>query len=480
MRLRTQLFLLIAVLCLMMAVSASVFFRLSVESGFSRYLEESEPPFLRTLQTQLEIYYEQHGRWDELVPQWWDFVDRMTAPPGRGPGDGERPDWMADGRPPPENGPGPEFNGPEMNGPVRSGRPQLPLFLLDADRTLVAGTERAEPGTLLTPLRVNGQVVGWLGLAPRPEDVALRNQGFLDDQLLNVVLITMVILAAALLVAWRMSRLWLARVEEVMRGMRRFSEGDYAFRTQVEGHDELAQLAGQLNDLGHTLAAGRHSRERWMADMSHELRTPLAVLQGQLEALEDGIRPLTPDAVKALHQQVSRLTALVGDLHDLALADLGALSYHKAPLDVSAWLQQQVPGWRVLAEQAGLTLSAEISSGCRVLADEARLHQLLLNLITNSVKYTDVPGSIFLSLRRGDAEVILTLEDSSPAVGADALERLFEPLFRDETSRDRNRGGSGLGLSIARRIAAAHDGSLTASLAARGGLSVTLILPCAA
>ena len=117
---------------------------------------------------------------------------------------------------------------------------------------------------------------------------------------------------------------------------------------------------------------------------------------------------------------------------------------------------------------------------CRVLADEARLHQLLLNLITNSVKYTDVPGSIFLSLRRGDGEVILTLEDSSPAVSSDDLERLFEPLFRDEASRDRNRGGSGLGLSIARRIAAAHDGSLNVSLSARGGLAITLTLPCAA
>lgn len=475
MRLRTQLFLLIAVLCLMMAVSASVFFRLSVERGFSRYLEESEPPFLRTLQTQLEIYYGQQRSWSGLVPQWWEFVDRMTAPPGRGPmHDREPPGRMNDGPPP--------FPDGLDERPEEDDRrpPRLPLFLLDADRSLVAGSERAEPGTLLTPLRVDGELVGWLGLAPRPEDIALRNQSFLDNQLGNVLLITAVLLAIALLVAWRMSRLWLARVEDVMRGMRHFSQGDYRFRSQVSGHDELAQLAGQLNDLGHTLQAGRHARERWMADMSHELRTPLAVLQGQLEALQDGIRPLTPDAIAMLHQQVARLTALVGDLHDLALTDLGALSYHKAPLDMSQWLTQQAQAWQLLAEQSGLAFTADIAAGGRVLADEARLHQLLINLITNSVKYTDAPGVVALTLRQNGSHVIVTLEDSAPAVSDDVLARLFEPLFRDDASRDRKLGGSGLGLSIARRIAEAHDGSLNASLSERGGLMMTLILPCAA
>ncbi|WP_300428005.1 ATP-binding protein [uncultured Thalassolituus sp.] len=468
MKLRTQLFLLIAVLCVMMAFSAIVFFRLSVETGFSQYLEEREPPFLKTLQRQLETYYSQHGSWQALLPQWWEFVDQHTAPPGPPPGDRPAAEHKPDDRPPPQANDGPDMR--------EGGPPRLPLFLLDADRSLLAGTERAEPGTLLSPLTVDDQVVGWLGLAPRPEDTDRRNQGFLDEQLSNLLIITLVLLVAALLAAWRMSRLWLRRVDDIMLGMKHYSQGDYDFRASVAGRDELALLAYRLNELGHTLAAGRSARERWMADLSHELRTPLSVLQSQLEALQDGIRPLTTEAVDTLHLQVTRLNALVSDLQQLTLSDLGALSYQKVSVDMEQWLRDQTSLWQPLADKQGLNLTLGQVAAVKVLADTSRLGQLLANLLTNAIKYTNAPGSISLSSVKDRDSVRLVVEDSAPGLSDEALQRMFEPLFRGDSSRSET-AGSGLGLSIAQRIAEAHDGVLSADASPLGGIRMTLVLP---
>ncbi|MEK9714027.1 MAG: ATP-binding protein [Thalassolituus sp.] len=480
MKLRTQLFLLIAVLCLLMAVSATAFFRLSIERGFSQYLEDSEPPFLDTLTTALENHHIRYGSWDAVVAQWPEFVKHYTSPGGPPQSDFKPsappvflPESARSGAASSEPAPS------EQRGGFPQGGPGLPLFLLDVNRQLLAGIERAEPGTLLTPLRTDGTLIGWLGLGPRPEEAALRNQSFLDDQWGNLILIIIVVLGLALLVGWRMSRLWLRRVDDVMDGMQHFSEGNYQHRTHVAGKDELALLSQRLNDLGSTLQAGRSARERWMADMSHELRTPLSVLRSQLEAMQDGIRPLSAESVDTLHQQVVRMTHLVGDLHELALADAGAMSYAKQPLDILAWLKGEITDWRPVAEASGLSISVDLPSATEimVLADEHRLHQLLLNLLSNSQKYTDRPGVLRLSLCQQNSELTLTVEDSAPGMPDDELEQLFEPLFRGEASRGRETGGSGLGLSIARRIAEAHDGTLTASASPLGGLSMILTLP---
>jgi len=485
MKLRTQLFLLIAVLCLLMAVSATAFFRLSIERGFSQYLEDSEPPFLDTLTTALENHHMRYGSWDAVVAQWPEFVQHYTAPGGPPQSDFKPsappvflPESARSGAASSE--PAPSDPAPsELRGGFPQGGPGLPLFLLDVNRQLLAGIERAEPGTLLTPLRTDGTLIGWLGLGPRPEEAALRNQSFLDDQWGNLILIIIVVLGLALLVGWRMSRLWLRRVDDVMLGMQHFSEGDYQHRTHVSGKDELALLSQRLNDLGATLQAGRSARERWMADMSHELRTPLAVLRSQLEAMQDGIRPLSPESVGTLHQQVLRMTHLVGDLHELALADAGAMSYAKQPIDILAWLKGELADWQPVAEASGLSMSVDFpdTREIMVLADEHRLHQLLLNLLSNSQKYTDRLGELRLSLQVMHDSLQLMVEDSAPGMPDDESEKLFEPLFRGEASRGRDTGGSGLGLSIARRIAEAHDGTLKASASPLGGLSITLTLP---
>jgi two-component system sensor histidine kinase BaeS len=271
---------------------------------------------------------------------------------------------------------------------------------------------------------------------------------------------------------------WLTRrIHALARGTNALSQGDYHVRLDAKGHDELAQLARDFNALAAALAAARQARQQWIADIAHELRTPLSVLRAELESLEDGVRPLDQTAVASLTGEAARLARLVEDLHTLSMSDLGALSYHKEPVDLAEVIIDVLDAQRRAIEERGLELETQLADGAMVFADETRLAQVFANLLQNSVRYTDAPGKIAITLKRAGERVIVEWEDSAPGVPTDELARLTERLYRVESSRSRAGGGSGLGLAIARAIVEGHGGSLKARTSALGGLTIEIALP---
>jgi two-component system sensor histidine kinase BaeS len=228
------------------------------------------------------------------------------------------------------------------------------------------------------------------------------------------------------------------------------------------------------------LERNEKTRRQWLADISHELRTPVAVLQGEIEALLDGVRPINPEAVRSLHGEALRLHRLVDDLYQLALSDLGALVYRKENFDLGDILTDCIETFRPRFEEKKIALrAADALEGFIVFGDAQRLHQLFANLFDNSLKYTDARGELRLSASRAAGFVTVVLEDTAPAVPEGQLDRLFERLYRVDVSRSRASGGSGLGLSICKNIAEAHGGTISAGLSNLGGLSITVTLPCA-
>ncbi|MGH6913809.1 MAG: ATP-binding protein, partial [Geminicoccales bacterium] len=204
-----------------------------------------------------------------------------------------------------------------------------------------------------------------------------------------------------------------------------------------------------------------------IADIAHELRTPLAVLRGEIEALQDGVRPLGRDALDSLAGDTARLSRLVEDLHTLSLSDLGALSYHKEPVDLAEVANEVLDERRVRTK--GLKLEKDLQPA-PLMGDADRLGQVFSNLLENSLRYTDPPGQIRVSSGNG----FVLWEDSSPGVPEADLPKLTGRLYRVEGSRSRNGGGSGLGLAIARAIVEAHGGTLAASASLLGGLRIEL------
>ena len=241
--------------------------------------------------------------------------------------------------------------------------------------------------------------------------------------------------------------------------------------------DELGELIRSMNRLAHSLAESSTARERWLADISHELRTPVAVLQGELEALVDGVRAADPARLASLHQEVLHLRRLLDDLHDLAMADAGALRYRFARLDLKALLEDALQAMSGRLADHAHELSLQADAGPMMIeGDATRLRQLIDNLLDNSIKYTDRGGRIEVSLAKTAQGLQLTLADSAPGVAGQHHEQLFERLFRVESSRNRELGGAGLGLALCRRIAEAHGGSISATGSALGGLLITVNL----
>jgi two-component system sensor histidine kinase BaeS len=327
---------------------------------------------------------------------------------------------------------------------------------------------------------VDGTTVGWIGRAPLRRLSTGAEVSFQQEQLRASWIIAGLAVALAAALALILGRAFVTPVKRLANATHRLAAGNYATRVPVGTRDELGRLAADFNRLAETLERNETLRRRFMADVSHELRTPLAVLSAELEALEDGVRPLTPASLASLRGEVNALGKLVDDLNQLALADVGALAYRKETLVLAPLLEQALDSYRERFAQLGLSVAASVDDTALVLADPDRLLQMFRNLLENSTRYTDPGGEIRLAARRDGDRVAIDIDDSAPGVPPESLAHLFERFYRVDSSRNRANGGTGLGLAICRSIAEAHGGSIAATHSALGGLRVHISLPLAA
>ena len=346
------------------------------------------------------------------------------------------------------------------------------LMLFDTDGTQLVGRAENVKLAVMKPIDWRAKTVGYLGYVPRPEPLESIERLYLQRQHYAFAAIGLGMLAAALLLGAGLSG-WLSRrIRKLASATDSLIQGNYDVRLQPEGHDELARLARDFNTLAQTLAATRQARRKWIADIAHELRTPLSIVRGEIEALQDGVRPLDRDAVNSLASEAARLARLIDDLHTLSLSDLGALSYHKEPVDLAEVLEDVIDAQRAALGEKRLSVKLELKPAV-ICGDADRLAQVFANLLQNSLRYTDSPGRVEISMQ-GNRVV---WEDSSPGVAQEDLPRLTEHLFRVEGSRSRAGGGSGLGLAIANAIVQAHGGTLALGASRLGGLRIELGFP---
>ena len=198
----------------------------------------------------------------------------------------------------------------------------------------------------------------------------------------------------AALATFPLARGLLAPVKRLVDGTHKLAAGDFTTRVAPTSEDELGRLAEDFNQLASTLEKNQQMRRDFMADISHELRTPLAVLRGELEAIQDGVRKFTPETLASLQAEVGTLTKLVDDLHQLSMSDEGALAYQKAPVDLIPLLEVAGGAFRERFASRGLKLQFSLPDSITVFGDRDRLMQLFNNLLENSLRYTDSGGSL--------------------------------------------------------------------------------------
>lgn len=445
----------------------------SFERGFLRYVNTVEKTRLELLTTTLEEIYKGQQNWDFLRnnPVVWLKVLASTIP-----GKNVEPEFIErlgrrfkDGKFPPQQGLTPDK---ERYFEVR-------ILLFDAENNLLFGLPKFIERAEITPLSVNEQTIGSIGLVPQTHLYDIHQLEFVKRQKLDLVLIAAGMLLAAALISIPLADRLIRPVRQLTAATRELAAGHYNIRTHRKSEDELGQLARDFNALAATLELNEKARRQWTADISHELRTPLAVLRGEIEALQDKVREVTPYALETLHDEVMHLNRLVNDLYELSLSDLGALTYRKTEINLIEILQKLTTAFtpRFIEKSLQLNTTYDEVSEIWLLADPERLIQMFGNLMENSLRYTHAGGELRISLQEDPDRVNILLEDSEPGVDAEELPQLFERLFRTEFSRNRTTGGAGLGMSICRSIVEAHDGSLTAEASSLGGLALKISIP---
>lgn len=454
----------------------------SIGRGFMSYVNTIEKDRFARLSEELEHSYASQGGWDFLQgnPGSWFLLLANTLP--RDGSDQERLERQErqerrarrlGRRPPPIFA---EISGARIP-PRLVHRFEARVFLLDANRGRIIGPPTSNDSDI-KPLRYRGKVVGYLGMRPRLRLTDTHQLLFVKQQKLAMAMIAGVMLLVSAIISLPLANRLVLPIRRLAASMHRLASGEFNTRVAVGPEDELGQLARDFNTLALSLEKTEEARRRWMADISHELRTPLSVLRGEIEAIQDGVREASPESMGSLHLEVMQLSRLVDDLYQISLYDIGALTYKKSSLDLRALLRHALDSFQADFAQKGIALGAELVPGeYQVFADPGRLHQLFDNLLDNALKYTDAGGELSVRLgRRGD-RALVELADSAPGVSPEELEKLFDRLYRVESSRNRALGGAGLGLAICKNIVEAHEGTIEARPSPGGGVAIVVELP---
>ena len=490
MRIRIQYKMFLAMLAVACGVVVCMFLvmRWSFSRGFLDYANKADLERLESLAGVLEEAYAGEGSWKFLQddPRRWrrllraSLPDRIQEPLPPGP-----PEWDA----PRETALPPGRRRPRGDTPsARPPGPRRPdpgyhftrrVVLLDGDKQSIFAPPDLPESLPLKPLLHGGEPVGYLGLLPLKMLAETRQVRFAREQRQTFALIALAMVFLAALLSIPLAQRMVKRIRNMASATHLLASGRYDTRVPVESSDELGRLARDFNALALTLERHEQARRQWIADISHELRTPLSILRGEIEAIQDGVRAATPQTIGSLHGEVTRLSRLVNDLYDLSLSDLGALAYSKSDIDLAQVLRRALDLYRQEYADKGISLETDLPSGTAypLFADSERLRQLFSNLLENSLKYTDPGGRLRIFVERNNGKATVHFQDSGPGVPEGELGKLFDRLYRVDSSRNRESGGAGLGLSICRSIVLAHEGAIAAFPSPMGGLWVKIEFP---
>jgi len=271
----------------------------------------------------------------------------------------------------------------------------------------------------------------------------------------------LIAVAIAVALTFLLSRLTLAPVRALTSAAERLGRGDFSQRVQIKDKGEFGELARTFNSMVGDLEHAEKLRQNMVADVAHELRTPLSNIQGYLEALRDGVMKPDKKTIRSLYEEASLLSRLVDDLQELSLAEADELKLVRQPEDIGELIRQAAAAVEAQERTKGVSLTVELPKKLPpVNIDSRRIGEVLRNLLENAVAHTSKGGTITLAARQLDKLVEVSVTDTGEGIPAEELPNIFERFYRVDKSRTRATGGSGLGLTIAKRLVEAHGGRI--------------------
>ncbi len=328
------------------------------------------------------------------------------------------------------------------------------------DVTYSRYTNRAFISTAAMPIVYRGMVIGAIYILEVDEV-----QGELLYSLQqNLRTISLVIALVTLIMSTFFSKMLTSRIAALLRAIRIVGEGEYGHRLQPVGRDELAQLAGEFNQLTDRLQTTEEVRRRFVSDASHELKTPLAsicLLADSILQTDEMDPAMVRDFVGDIGSEAERLARITEHLLALTRLDSLPVGEEKA-VDVARVTERTIARLQPVADAAGVSMEPSLKPGCTVMCTEDDLSQICFNLVENAIKYNFQGGKVFVSVYRDGDQVLLEVGDTGVGIPEEDLPKVFNRFYRVDKARSRAAGGTGLGLSIVRDTVRRHGGWVTA------------------
>jgi two-component system sensor histidine kinase BaeS len=317
---------------------------------------------------------------------------------------------------------------------------------------------------------------------PEAANLAKLQYGIGSSVTVILLAFSVILLLVSLIAAYWLAKRITAPLQALVPAIDRLGSGELGAQVPVLGKDEYGKVAESFNAMSTQLERTEIARRSLVADVAHELRTPLTILQGQLDLLQQQGRAAEPHELLSLQDELIRLGKLVNDLHQLSMAEAHKLVLDRKPGSLEELLGRILNRYGEEAEERGMTLVLEDRSGNPQLwLDWDRMTQVFLNLIGNAMRYTPDEGTITVEIGAelepagSEASVVVAaIADTGPGIAPEHLPYIFDRFYRSDDARDRNSGGMGLGLAIAKEFVAVHGGSI--EVKSKLGIGTTFIV----
>jgi two-component system OmpR family sensor kinase/two-component system sensor histidine kinase BaeS len=396
-----------------------------LSTGFHRYITQNQVDI--RLVPALQTYYQQNGSWEGVES----IFGAQAGTLGRGKGRGAPKHTLADA----------------------SGR-------VVYDETGSYQTLSKSQRKQANPIELDGETIGYLLISvgngasgPAQAFLALITQSLVQAGIVAGLL--------GLLLGFLIARHLSNPLDRLARAARRLSHGDLGQRVPVSGSDEVMAVMTAFNEMAEALQRSEQLRQNMIADIAHELRTPLSVIQGNLQAMLDGVYPMNEEEIAHIYDETLLLNRLVTDLRALTQAEAGQLHLNLVPTEPGELVSGMAETFREAAREKNIMLETAITPGLpTILADPDRLRQVFANLISNALRHTPAGGVITLAAQPAGDGVRFSVSDTGPGLTPEEQAHVFERFWRADASRSRDKGGAGLGLTIARYLIEAHGGEM--------------------
>ncbi|WP_319415418.1 ATP-binding protein [Marispirochaeta aestuarii] len=329
-----------------------------------------------------------------------------------------------------------------------------------------------------TPVMIDSRTVGrvFVGsmIVPALDD---RDNEFLGLVVRSVLVSSLSVAIVAVFLGAVLFRRIASPVEALAAASRSIAQGNLHARINIHRSDELGELIDQFNTMASSLESSEEWKRRIISDSAHELRTPVAVLQGELEMILEGV--YTPDRkrIESLYRETELMSRLISELGELAAAEGGQIRLIRQNCSLEELAREAAEPFLVQALPRKVSIQIPDTEGMEVFGDPQKIIQVIRNLVANALKVVPDGGRIDIYSEKVGNEAVLHVDDSGAGIPEEYREQIFQRFFRLDSSRNREAGGAGLGLAIARRIMQLHGGRIWADEGKNGGARISIALP---